>query len=351
MRNSTKDRKSTSRNVFALCLAMIVLFLGQVALAADPLHVSFANGSEATIYDGDYILENYAYRSEGRLYLAIPGYPLRELTLTPLTSNPKGERYFPHKIDNVVAALDAITFNKPINRVEIYVLPLPRVALTSSSAIKGKIFLSPGARSIPEEVTHMVVTHELGHVFHYAHMDDSNIAAWNEYRQIRDIENHVVYCSSSSHRNRPHEIFAEDFRFLFGGALANYSGNIENSSLSLPSQVTGLSQFIVNLAYSFSKGEGTSVLKAANYPNPFNPETQVTVTAAASALGQSLNVRVFDVQGRLVKTLHTGTLEETEMQFRWDGRDNSGDALPSGVYFSHIRLGEQQISHKMIFVG
>ena len=47
--------------------------------------------------------------------------------------------------------------------------------------------------------------------------------------------------------NRPHEIFAEDFRALFGGPTANYSGTIENPGLVHPGAVPGLAAFFLNL--------------------------------------------------------------------------------------------------------
>ena len=55
--------------------------------------------------------------------------------------------------------------------------------------------------------------------------DDAD--GWTRYRALRGIGGASVCNASAPHADRPHEIFAEDFR-PFGGDLANYSGTIEN---------------------------------------------------------------------------------------------------------------------------
>jgi hypothetical protein len=70
----------------------------------------------------------------------------------------------------------------------------------------------------------------------------------------------------------------------------------------------------------------------AVYPNPFNPQT--TVQLAMSRPGHA-RVKVFDVQGRLVRTLADGHLEAGHHELRWAGRDDRGRRVASGVY--HLR--------------
>ncbi len=65
------------------------------------------------------------------------------------------------------------------------------------------------------------------------------------------------------------------------------------------------------------------------YPNPFNPQT--TVQLAMSRPGHAV-VKVFDVQGRLVRTLADGHLEAGRHELRWTGRDDGGRPVASGVY-------------------
>jgi hypothetical protein len=65
------------------------------------------------------------------------------------------------------------------------------------------------------------------------------------------------------------------------------------------------------------------------FPNPFNPQT--TVQFVMSRSGPAA-VKVYDLQGRLVRTLADGHLEAGQHTLRWSGRDDRGQAVASGVY-------------------
>lgn len=64
-------------------------------------------------------------------------------------------------------------------------------------------------------------------------------------------------------------------------------------------------------------------------PNPFNPKT--TVKFALPARGEA-TVKVFNLRGELVRTLHSGVLDAGEHPFVWNGTDNDGRSVSSGVY-------------------
>ncbi len=67
-----------------------------------------------------------------------------------------------------------------------------------------------------------------------------------------------------------------------------------------------------------------------NAPNPFNPQTSIHFELAQS--GQA-RLAIFDVTGRLVKTMHNGHLESGPHSLVWQGRDNGGRQVASGVYY------------------
>lgn len=76
---------------------------------------------------------------------------------------------------------------------------------------------------------------------------------------------------------------------------------------------------------------------AANVPNPFNPATQVHYEVPAG--GGDLSLRIYDLRGRLVRTLADGPQAAGRHAVTWDGRDGAGRALPSGVYFCRLQAG------------
>lgn len=69
-----------------------------------------------------------------------------------------------------------------------------------------------------------------------------------------------------------------------------------------------------------------------NAPNPFNPFT----TFRADIAGGPIRLDVFDVRGRLVRTLLEGNRTAGALRVDWDGTDGRGRALPSGVYFGRL---------------
>jgi len=340
MRKMTKQSRLAAPALAGLALlaALLLALFGDPAMAEERL--AFAGGSEAVIYSAPEVMERFVTVSGEAAWLTLPGKAPEELV------RPEDGEFVPHRTSDVAAALRAVTYPRPVDEVAIYVLPWPRRNIPSSSAGGRTIYLSPGVRAIPAEVTHMVTTHELGHVFHNTRMPDASRSLWDRFRALRGIEDASVYHAGAVHRNRPHEILAEDFRYLFGGGQANYSGTIENSDLPAPDQVRGLRDFLRYLAVT----PAPAGLTAANYPNPFNPETRLTIVAEAGMLGRPMTVRVFDARGRLVRSLYAGRCEAETTRLTWDGRDASGATVGSGVYFARVAVGDARHTHKMILV-
>jgi hypothetical protein len=73
-----------------------------------------------------------------------------------------------------------------------------------------------------------------------------------------------------------------------------------------------------------------------NAPNPFNPETTIRYSIAAST---PVTIRIFNAAGALVRTLVDKPHAPGSYTVRWNGTDNSGRHLGSGVYFYEIQTG------------
>jgi hypothetical protein len=87
------------------------------------------------------------------------------------------------------------------------------------------------------------------------------------------------------------------------------------------------------------------------YPNPFNPLTNVKLYVPGSAGSlQPLQVQIYDLQGRLVSTLHDGPVAAGWQTFSWDGRDRAGRQASSGLYFLRARSREHIEVRKMSLI-
>ncbi|MDH4038530.1 MAG: T9SS type A sorting domain-containing protein [Candidatus Krumholzibacteria bacterium] len=87
-----------------------------------------------------------------------------------------------------------------------------------------------------------------------------------------------------------------------------------------------------------------------NRPNPFNPTTTIEYAIPASASSLRVSVSVFDVAGRLVRTLVDRTEAPGLHSVVWDGRDDRGVAVSSGVYFYRINAGSFRADRKMVLL-
>ena len=71
-----------------------------------------------------------------------------------------------------------------------------------------------------------------------------------------------------------------------------------------------------------------------NHPNPFNPVTEISFELPRSA---PVDLKVFDAAGRLVRVLVKGSMPAGVNVARWDGRNERGSSVASGVYFYELR--------------
>jgi len=101
-------------------------------------------------------------------------------------------------------------------------------------------------------------------------------------------------------------------------------------------------------------GDGTPAAPARpslelgqNYPNPFNPSTRIDYS-----LGETAPVRleIYDVQGRLLRTLVDQPQQPGDYSLVWDGRDDRGQALASGNYFYQLRVGESRQARRALLL-
>ncbi len=84
-----------------------------------------------------------------------------------------------------------------------------------------------------------------------------------------------------------------------------------------------------------------------NRPNPFNPQTSISF--ALSSAGE-VRLAVFDVQGRKVTTLVDGRRSAGEYSTAWDGTDDMGAAVASGVYFARLEKDGDSSIRRMILI-
>ncbi len=171
-----------------------------------------------------------------------------------------------------------------------------------------------------------------------------------------------------------HQYVMRDMLPDFEGSLVSFSGDLPQSAQSmLNTTIDALyEQGNCRLTYFLQDNDSKEVFQAGsvnlldlvepvdvvdaannirigqNYPNPFNPSTTIPIELAESA---SIRLKVVDLTGRLVRTLHQGTLPAGERNFLWDGLDEKGLPVSSGVYMARLDVeGHQSLRTKLILL-
>jgi hypothetical protein len=80
-----------------------------------------------------------------------------------------------------------------------------------------------------------------------------------------------------------------------------------------------------------------------NYPNPFNPETTVIFTIAKSG---NVDLSIYNLKGQRVRTLANRQFLTGEHSLIWNGTDDSGTSVGSGIYFYKLSINNLTVSTK-----
>jgi len=94
----------------------------------------------------------------------------------------------------------------------------------------------------------------------------------------------------------------------------------------------------------------------AGYPNPFRRETHIAFSVrlpfppSGRDATSFVSLQIYDLQGRYVRTLFRGVPQQEQYLFTWDGTDEAGRVVPSGVYFCILRAKGQRQIQKITFL-
>jgi len=84
-----------------------------------------------------------------------------------------------------------------------------------------------------------------------------------------------------------------------------------------------------------------------NYPNPFNPHTKINFSLKK---GGKTTLKIFNVKGQFVKLLIHEKLLSNDHSVNWDGKDDTGKQVSSGVYFYKLKAGDFETTKKMLLM-
>jgi len=148
--------------------------------------------------------------------------------------------------------------------------------------------------------------------------------------------------------NGPFTMSYYAYHFLEKGSFA-YEGMIQNGQWLAdrlnPVMLAAYLDFLVNIPTDNRDEKVSTFILYPNYPNPFNP---ATVISWQLAVGNQVKIKIFNLLGQELRTLVNEKQEAGYHSVLWDGRDNSGNPVASGIYICKLQSGNLSRVNLMI---
>ena len=84
-----------------------------------------------------------------------------------------------------------------------------------------------------------------------------------------------------------------------------------------------------------------------NYPNPFNSETTIEFTLPNSDF---VNMVIYNIAGQKVRTLLNTTISTGKHHVRWNGKNDQGESLSSGIFFINLKTENTNLAQRITYV-
>lgn len=325
-----------------------LILLGAVGLLASAhavdvsasVHVS---APHIRIIPTDDVLQHYTTETPGGelLFLQPSGVTVKFVTdpQDPEIVNPGSGAFHPPSTRAVVDAVESVDpIALRVLDADIFILPFPRSGHLSSSAGPRDIYISPGVLPYADMHVHFLVAHELGHCLHRQILPETDLEGWAIYRKLRGIDD-PRFDDRGAHAFRPREIFAEDFRVLFGGDRARGDGTVENSEIVPPDQVPGLREFFVGLldAAETPAPVAEALSQWTLSPNPMRAGASLVLHADSTPEHRGdYEVEIFDLAGRQVRRSSARPVGGDRWYVDFPSRGEHGQPLPAGSYWMRL---------------
>ena len=161
-----------------------------------------------------------------------------------------------------------------------------------------------------------------------------------QFKVVNDIDETNNYCTvgvEDYHHQRGLE-------YVYGNVYPPTSATLHNEMAVLitttpPDNYSGAADAPASVPSRFKLSQ--------NFPNPFNPQTMVSFEIAEKGFTE---LKVYDINGRLTRALVSGELDPGQYHQTWDGRDESGEAVSSGIYIFRLISGEHRRSVKGVLL-
>ena len=163
-----------------------------------------------------------------------------------------------------------------------------------------------------------------------------------------DIVDLVLVAAAFSEEAEAPSLYPQALELLNAADLRQWLSQAQQLGLTDPAYLRGIT--VLEQLHAALVPQETVLLP--NYPNPFNPETWIPYHLAHDA---NVILTIYDTKGAVVRTLEVGhraaaVYESRSKAIHWDGRNEFGEPVTSGVYFYHLSVDDYSATRKMLIL-
>ncbi len=134
---------------------------------------------------------------------------------------------------------------------------------------------------------------------------------------------------------RPHETFA--VAIVAGSNLADFETNANQAK-------TTYDTYSTSLAVKDGGAKPDVIALFGAHPNPFNSATEISYAITEPG---DIKIEIIDISGRIIREFDEGERSVGMYSVRWDGIDEPGNSMPSGLYFARLTTGNTELVRKL----
>lgn len=221
----------------------------------------------------------------------------------------------------------------------------------SSNISANGTYSNPGDVSLPVELTAFSATPEADKiVLKWTTQSEVNNLGFEVYRSGEETGAYAMIASfentpalqGGGNSNTAREYTYEDAILSNGGTYWYQIADVDYQGVrTFHGPVSAQAPDLIPEAYALRP----------NYPNPFNPETTIRFEVPADpASNGKIALAIYNNLGMVVRTLVSGSVQPGIHTVKWDGRNDRGDQMASGVYFLRLQAGSFVQTQKMLLV-
>ena len=211
--------------------------------------------------------------------------------------------------------------------------------------------IADGDQSLPVELINLSAKYDEGCVIiSWITASETNILGFELYKKDYLHEEYILLSSYKWNKNLAssgNSTSIKKYRFIDNQVENGKTYFYRLIQVDISGKKTEFEPVSVNLELNKDEEKLDSYILFQNYPNPFNSQTQISFQVPKYSY---ISLKVFDLQGKKIVTLTETMYESGNYRINWNGKDNFGNPVSSGIYFYQLNTKELFYTKKLILI-